>query len=125
MRKPTQKEMLERVYLDIDFITNKMSVNGSMGIHGILKDHHAAIQSLQSDAKSSGMDIKTLMEVTETERVRFDLRKKFNEYRKISPVMGAILSVVKSREFIIILLIITGALLGISDGVSHVLSLLH
>jgi len=118
------RDMVEEIAVNMDFMVNKMSVNGSLGISNILSDHHDTIQSLKDGVGQMNRDVVVLMEVTEKDRLRFDLKKKFKEYRTHSTFLTAIFAIIKSKEFILVAVAVTIILVLGTDAWNHIKELI-
>lgn len=122
--RKSMRSMVEKTASQMDFIVNTMSVNGSRGMEGILTGHYKDIQSLKDSVGSNNTAIGVLMEVTKKDRLRFDLKKKFKEYRMVSPLLMALFSIIRSKEFLIMAGIMIFIILFGADAWYHVKEIL-
>ena len=115
-RKPTQKQMLEEMHakvtqtaIDVDFMLNKIRVNGQEGLQPILTESYKNIK----DLKDRTTFLERITAKTASTYALWDAVKKWADQRKwISVIFKMVFNKIVFRLTVGFLLLGTAALLG-------------
>lgn len=123
VNRPSMRELMEKNNDYLDYIVNRVAVNGDTGLQNILTAHHNSIKSLKDDVGANSQRIGVLMEVTEEERAKYDLKKKWKAYKEASTTTRALIKFFTNKQVLTVIGFIVASALGITGWFKDILGL--